>query len=222
MKIKRVNILTPTQLNSLLKENNFWTNGKNFRATCLHTTCAESTREYENLWGIYVTKPDYAWMAVWMAITSRKNLKKRHLRYIRPNTNKGDYIGNLEIYSKKESISNYLCEEAFIYLFNPIKYQGIKKIDCSKISSKKFISYIKNVGFENGFFDKEGKIYNTYKFSSPQKIIMILDEWQIALINFKRITPDIEVHLGKNVIIELSKRIKRIKDKVGDNYIINK
>ncbi|MBI2637652.1 MAG: hypothetical protein HYW88_02010, partial [Candidatus Sungbacteria bacterium] len=68
-------------LNELLHHNNYFANGKNFPVTHLYETSANSRWPYENIWGIYLTKPHYAWMALWMSITSRTRLKKRQVKY---------------------------------------------------------------------------------------------------------------------------------------------
>ncbi len=217
--MKTIEISSVAELNSFLKENRFWGNGKNFRIDTLHATCASSPRDYENLYGIYLTKPDHAWMGLWMGVTSRKNLKKRNLRYRRPDTKNGDHIGRLEIYSEKDDLKEYLCNTAFLYFFDPKKYADAETIDCSNLPPKEKIPFLKERGLKDASIEKNGIPNDTYLYPSDKKAIVTIDAWQIALVNFGTITPDIGIELGKNVIDALRARVTPTHIEVDDNYI---
>lgn len=221
MKTKQIEIKTLNELNSFLEKTYFWANGKNIKIDHLHTTCAESPRKYENLCAIYLTKPNYAWMGVWMAVTSRNKLRKRNLRYIKPDSLQEDHIGSLEIFSEKEDLEDCFCEQAFLYFFDPEKYKEIRVIDCSNVPLIDKIAYLKSKGFEDASFERKGELYPTYKFPSNEKVIVLVDEWQVALVNIERIVPDIEVYLGRGIIRELQGRVIKASSAVDDNYIVS-
>ena len=77
-------------LQELLKNNCYWANGKSFPVNHLHATGAQSRWEYENVYGIYLTQPHFAWMAMWMGSTNRETVQKRNLTYIIPKTENND------------------------------------------------------------------------------------------------------------------------------------
>lgn len=178
------------ELNSILEGIEYWANGKNFKVDHLHDTKASSRWELENIFGIYLTKPEYAWMALWMAVTSRKNLKKRHLRYFVPKTSQGDFIGKIEIFSEGDNVADFFCEKAYLYLFDKKKYEDIPTKNYSQNNKK-------------------------------EKCIVSIDDWQICLVNFNEVKPNLEIEIGPEIIKELMKRVSITKNEIGRNYLIN-
>ena len=208
--------------NTLLKTNGFWANGKNFQVDILYATSASSRWPYENIWGIYLAKPHFAWMALWMAVTSRTRLKKRQIRYFFPDMANGDYIGQVGIFNPELlELKDIVCEKAYLYLFDQKYFPNLRKIDISgkEDENKKAEALIK-YGFEQKTVFRRGKNYNNaYVFSTSDPVIVDIDDWQIALVNIEEITPNIEITITNKLITELSGRIQWLNEEVGENYI---
>ena len=208
-------------LNTLLKTNTFPANGKNFQVDRLYATSAVSRWLYENIWGIYLAKPQFAWMALWMAVTSRARLKKRQIKYFFPDTANGDYIGRVEIFNPDNlELKDIVCEKAYLYLFEPKNFQNLRKIDVSlEKNGNKKAKILLGYGFKQKTVFKRGKNYNAYVYSANEKILVDIDDWQVAIVNIEEIEPSIEFTLSSNLIKELAGRIQWLKEEVGENYI---
>ncbi len=213
-------IASLVELNRELGRNKMWANGKNIRVDHLHTTCAESPRDYENIAGVYVTRPEYAWMGAWMAVTSRSNLQKRHLRYCPPLTDYGDHLGKVQIYSPQEEIDSLFCTEAYLYLFDPQRLWTDNKIDCSGLSAKYKTDFLQGRGFDPGIFERRGKQQPTFILPTGEQAVVTIDEWQVALVNFGRIIPDVELIIKAEAIAEMKARVERVGEPIGDKYLL--
>lgn len=55
---------TIEDLSKILERNNLYANGKNIPIEFLYETVARSRWDRENIWGIYLTQPSYAWMGL--------------------------------------------------------------------------------------------------------------------------------------------------------------
>ncbi|MBI5732883.1 hypothetical protein HY967_02920 [Candidatus Jorgensenbacteria bacterium] len=208
-------------LNEVLKRNLCFANGKNFKIEHLYATSANSRWPHENLWGIYLAKPWYTWMAVWMAITSRSLLKKRQIQYVSPKIAEGDHIGHITLYNPENlSIKEMLCNEAYLYLFE-IDWENIEILNISHAITAEIKQRVllKN-GFEEKTIFKRKKEYHALVALTKEKLVVNVDEWQIALINIETIVPTTEVILGKEVIEALASRITWSKEEIGENYIV--
>ena len=209
-------------LNKLLKHNYFFANGKNFPITHLYETSANSRWPYENLWGIYLTKPHFAWMALWMAVTSRASLKKRHVKYFSPARVLGDHIGGISIFNPDAlELKDILCEKAYLYFFDPLFLQNLPCINLSEVKSaaEKIAELTKN-SFDQRTFAKREKNYTAYVNSSNENLVVDIDDWQVAVINVEKLVPVIEIMLTGKIIGELGNKIEWLKKEVEENYIV--
>ena len=207
--------------NTLLQENSYLANGKNFRVNHLYATSAKSRWPHENIWAIYLAKPQFAWMALWMAMTSRNQLKKRQIRYIRPEAAAGDYIGRIEIFNPQNiNPTDLLCQEAYLYLFDPEILRGFARLDISNIGggTNKQESLL-NSGFKCRAIRQRGKHYDAFVYSQSDNLIVDIDEWQAAIVSVEKIVPNIEVILTRTLIEQLATRIQWLEEEVGEDYI---
>lgn len=209
-----------TELNRELGRNTMWANGKNIRVDHLHTTCAESPRDFENIAGVYVTRSEYAWMGAWMAVTSRANLQKRHLRYCPPQAGSGDNLGKVQIYAPDEQIDSLFCSEAYLYLFDQQRLWTDNKIDCSSLSAEHKTDFLQGRGFARGFFERKGKQQPTFTLPTGEQAVVTIDEWQVALVNFGRIIPDVELIIKAEAIAEMKARVELVAEPIGDGYLV--
>jgi hypothetical protein len=216
--MQRLFVSTISELNSILKKNTLWANGKNIKIDHLHRTIALSRWKYENIYGIYVTKPDYAWMAVWMAITDRNKLKKRQLCYHYPSLKDNDYIGSIEIQSEKD-VRDLVRHEAYVYLFSPYAHKDVRSINCSPIKQAEKIGHLKAHGFlEQSIIHKD--ISKTTYVRDNEPAVIYVDDWQIALTGIEHIIPTTELIIPEKVIEELAKRIVITSREIGEEYIV--
>ncbi len=210
--MESIKVSTTSELNKFFNNNRFYVNGKNIKVDHLHETTANSRWEYENLWGIYLTNTDHAWMGLWMAATSRGKVRKRQIRYISPKED--DFIGRIEIYNPDHlKLEDALCDEAYLYLFDLSKYEGIETLDLARN-----FNLLKD-SFRKDEIEKRGVIQNYFLPNFEHRAVVIVDDWQIALINFKKIVPDIELILTKDLIKELSQKVTFTDIEIGQNYI---
>jgi len=191
-------------LNEFLKKNSYWANGKSFPLDHLHATGAQSRWEYENAYGIYVTKPHFAWMAMWMGSTNREMVQKRNLTYIKPKTESGDWIGAVKMYLPGLDLTNiYSKSGCFLYLFNPENYQEVQTINLQTLSAQEKVSYLLNNNFSRKEITRKGRVQSNLVCESLEKKIIEIDSWQIALVNISLIKPEIEVHINNEVLKDL-------------------
>ncbi len=198
-------------INHILSQNSYHANGKNFKIDYLYQTVANSRWNYENIFGIYLAKPEYAWMAFWMAITSREMVRKRQIQYISPRGK--DSVGNIVIYNPENlSLDDMLCEKAYLYLFDiDTNIEVLDLTTCNSVLQAMFVwSKI-----ERGDVIKTG-----YKPLFRNKTLVDIDRWQVALVNYEKYTPIKEIILSKKLIKELKHRIIFTQKEIGKNYII--
>jgi hypothetical protein len=208
------------ECNGLLKKNSMFANGKNIRVTSLYETSAKSRWDYENLWGIYLAKPEFAWMALWIAITSRTSLRKRQIKYIPPQTEKGDYIGKISIYNPENiELEKIFSREAYIYLFNNKQFLNFSLFDISDANKEEKGPEIFRNGFVRDTVIRRGREYKTIVKHQAVPTLVDIDEWQVAVIGIPEIVPDIEVVITAELIKELESRITWSPAEVGEEYI---
>lgn len=209
--MKNITITNLSDLNNLFSKNVYYANGKNFRIDYLYPTCANSRWNYENIYGIYLAKPQYTWMAFWMAITSRQKIRKRQIKYVHPKEN--DSIGSITINNPDDILlEEILCNEAYLYLFDINKDMGVLNLDQNDLILKTKFQWSKITMGEN--------IKAGYKPLFKEPTLVDVDCWQIALTNYDKCIPIKEIILNKQLIEELKDRITFVKEEVGENYII--
>jgi hypothetical protein len=219
--MKRVILDSLPLCNEFLKANKCFANGKNFPVTHLYATAAQSRWCYENLWGIYLTKPQYTWMALWMAATSRSHLKKRQIQYHRPQREVGDYVGHITIYSPDVNPVDFLCDQAYVYLFDLQAFENLSLLDISSIrQSSNPEHFLNSHGFARRIVERRSRIYDAWLHNSQEPLLVDVDEWQVACINREQIAPSTEIVLTKNLISQLESRVKLFSGEVGENYIV--
>ncbi|OGZ65760.1 MAG: hypothetical protein A2822_04435 [Candidatus Staskawiczbacteria bacterium RIFCSPHIGHO2_01_FULL_41_41] len=208
-------------LNGFLKNNRYWANGKSFPVDHLHATGAQSRWEYENVYGIYLTQPHFAWMAMWMGSTDRERVQKRNLTYVRPEN--GDWIGAIRIYSLDSGVKElYSKNGCFLYLFDPENYKEAQTIDLQKLSAQEKISYLLNNNFSRKEITRKGKSQSNIVSESLERTIIEIDSWQMTLVNVDVIRPDIEVHVESEVLKNLyGQRVLPANEISTENYIID-
>lgn len=206
--------------NAELETNVLFANGKNFQTGHLYETAAKSRWPYENIWGIYLAKPRFAWMALWMAVTSREKIKKRQLKYFSPDFSAGDFLGRMGVFNPEGlPLEDTLSQEAYLYFFD-LDFADFEGLDIrTKASAEEKKSALLDAGFEKRIVQKRGKDYSAYV--SENKLIVDIDEWQVAVVGAKKLVPKIEIIIERGAILELAKRICSLDEEVGENYIVN-
>lgn len=206
---------------SLLRHNRYHANGKNIQVSHLYATAANSPPvAYEGLWGIYLTKPNFAWMAVWMAVLSRAKVKKRQIRYLRPNVSEGDLTGRAEIYNPQQlSREEIVCQEAWLHLFD-LNTANLPLLSLNSIAeAENKIKCLKTLGFALREVHKRDKTYHTYCAPDNLSRLIDLDEWQVALVNVETTAPCAIAHLIGSFIRELHQRIAFTNHPINGNYL---
>lgn len=212
-------IHTPDDLNALLAKRRYCANGKNLPVGHLYETVAASRWPHENLLGIYLTNPDHAWMAVWMAITRRDRLRKRQLRYLRPAVDAGDSLGRIEIYDPARAVvSDVFCDRAFLYLFDQDRFAGASVVDISGENDK--VAALERRGFRRQIVERRGWAREGYVPDSAARQVVIVDAWQIAVVNAETMAPDVQVTLAGDLIRQLSPRVTFCSDEIGEAYLV--
>lgn len=220
--MERVSVNTLPSLNLLLADNRFLANGKNFPIDRLYATSASSRWSYENLWGIYLAKPEFAWMAVWMAATSRSRIQKRQIRYVCPSTEQGDHVGRIEVYSPLPFAPRYfLLDRAYLYLLDPADLSDLSYLTIAEKEGPAKIAALERQGFRWESVRRRGKQYRALVAASIGPAVIDIDRWQVAIVRKATIVPAIEVSIGSAVISELAVRISRSSQEVGENYIVD-
>jgi hypothetical protein len=200
-------------LETLLSKNCLYANGKNMQIDHLHATGAVSRFDRENMYGIYVARPEYAWMAVWMGVVDRKKSKKRDITYCRPRS--PDVIGSIRLYAEHDISRDHLCEESFVYLLDVRAYPAMD------IRSEDNHPRITDAGFQNRLWRHHGTEQENYVHVSDLPMIVHVDFWQSVLVNVPRIIPTQELHLGKGLIDELFRtRVTAAPGISGEEYVL--
>lgn len=222
--MKKYTIQTIIELNDFLKKNKLWANGKNFSLDQIYATGSNSRWAYENIFGIYFAKPDYAWMALWMAIIDHDKIKKRNITYIHPEILSKDYIGKAMIYIPELNVEikyAFCANGAYLYLIDPAKFETYRKIDITNIRCHDKIDFLLKNGFSQKEIEKKGKLQINYFPDSIEKRIIEIDSWQLALVNIDQIIPDIELFIKQEAINELSDGYTMRSESISDErYII--
>jgi hypothetical protein len=205
-------------MDDLLKSNRFFANGKNISLDHLHATGAQSRWNYENIFGIYVANPAYAWMAAWMAVTDRSKVRKRDIIYHRPST--FDSIGSIEIYDPLGK-GDVLCDDgAYLYLIDPEQTARCTSMDISALPACARTPHLLKNGFVEKEIIKKGAPQMNYVATFPDAALIAVDCWQLALVNIPKIIPDAEYHITTDVIKALQTRIKLAPQESKEEYIL--
>lgn len=216
-------VRTESELNDFLGNNKYWANGKNFRVDHLHATGAISRWEYENIYGIYLTHPEYAWMAVWMAIVDRNKFRKRNITYFKP-SGSGDLIGSISIFlenGKTLPDPIYSDKGAFIYFEDPAKHDALDLIDISNVDKTSKLLELSKYGFVQKTINRRGSIQQNYFLPSGHQALVNIDDWQIALVGVNRLVPCLELQIPKPLLNEIiSKRVSQAPQLSSEDYIM--
>ncbi len=205
------------ELDSLLSLRKYCANGKNQLVGDLYDTVAESRWQAENLLAVYLTNPEHAWMAVWMAVTRRDRLKKRQLRYLRPRTGE-DGLGRLEIHHHgRPPVENLFCSEAHLYLFDQERFADAEVLDISREKDK--VSVLLQNGFKQETVVRRRWSRQGFVLDRPARRIVVVDEWQFAVVGYGSVAPDLHVTLGADLITSLSRRTEIHENEIGEDYI---
>ncbi|PJA45055.1 hypothetical protein CO174_05215 [Candidatus Uhrbacteria bacterium CG_4_9_14_3_um_filter_50_9] len=219
--MQHIQVESTRKLQVLLAKNTFFANGKNSPIDHLYATAATSRFEVENLFGIYLTKPDFAWMAIWMAVTDRTKLRKRQLSYHVPKEE--DWIGALEIggLDSVNEIRPLLGTSAHVYLFNPSELPTPATDLTSFVSEQAAIAHLVQHGYTWKQIRRRGE--ERRALMPPEdgsRSLINIDAWQVALVGQERLVPTIDLVLTKSLIDELSSRVQIKKTVPGRNYLV--
>jgi len=222
-------LATVHDLNCALRDNSYWARGTNYPVEHLPATGATSRWEHENIYGIYMTVPNQSWMALWMGATKRRQVRKRHLWYVRPDTKANDYIGKIRIYEPNEiPDENIFCKEhgAYLYLVNPERFKDCEKLDLKGTDNSEKIKRLSSHGFlAKKVWCTDSVLKTNYyhkNHGKPGSCVVEADDWQIALVNVPRVMPDVELFITPDVVNELAKtRTSRSAEEPGEKYILN-
>lgn len=197
-------IETISCLDALLCDNRFFANGKNRPLDHLYATGASSRWSYENIYGIYLTNPDHAWMALWMAVTDRTRAKKRNLTYIRPDPARGDHIGKLAVYDPSSVSLDVFCDSgAYLYLVDPARFSAARHIDMRSVPTAEKEARIQDEGFVLCDWERRGEARRNYFPTTEEPMQIDVDSWQVALVNVGMIVPDIRVFIAPALVEKL-------------------
>ncbi len=224
LRIWKMNHISPasvSELNELLRNNLYWANGKNIKLDHLHATGAKSRWEYENIWGIYLTNPESAWMGLWMSVTDRTKIPKRNISYVCPQNDLDDFIGQVRIFIPEgDDIRTAFCEsESYLYLVDPHHYDHYPTIDLMEIPLERKVDSLVEQGFYQKEVERKGEKQTNLFYSGGSTIVKV-DSWQIALVNIPRMIPDIEVSISSEIIWELYlTRVSRASGESLEEYV---
>lgn len=209
-------------LNVLLANNCIPANGKNMAVDQLYPTAASSRWPHENIWGVYLAKPTHAWMAVWMAVTSRQCLRKRQLGYIRPEPKRGDHVGRVVVYNPQhEMIPDLLAGEPHLYLFDPEPLSHLPRAQLVWPDPQLRGSTLQLLGFRWQEIHRRGRTYRALVHPHIRPMVVDLDEWQIAVAGEMVLIPTVDIVLSPKLVLELSQRIISSDREIGADYILN-
>lgn len=203
------------ELNILLAKNRLLANGKPFRVDHLYQTRAQSRWSHENLQGIYLTNPDYAWMAAWLAMVSRR-VPKRSITYHQPDR-VTDFIGRVSVYHPGLGQDKVLAETGYLYLFDLIDTEEV--IDVRQIAPDAKIFHLLAAGFKPRNQSRNGVESVYYLPPDNKKTMVLIDQWQVAVMNTGDIYPTSEIVLDRSLIGQLSDRVGQARGLSDQEYI---
>ncbi len=208
------------ECNAFLRQNCFLVNGKNHPVTHLYATSEQSRWGYENLWGVYFTKSNYAWMALWMAVMSRAVLRKRQILYYTPDHAAGDSIGRIAVSTPSQALAeSALGEQAYLYCFDPRRFLGMPMYRVSHEPKDAKVAALGRLGFQQRTVHARGKVYDALIGGTGPALVDI-DAWQVALVGREEVYPDVEVTIQPLLIQALRQRVQWRSDEVGEEYIV--
>ncbi len=216
--MKNLTITSESELQELLRMNSAYANGKNVRVSHLYATAAQSRFAFENIFGIYLTRPMAAWMAVWIAITDREKLRKRHLRYHAPRGT--DAIGSIAIGgSGFDDAKMCFRSEAFLYLFERTSLPSNRK-DLSKRGEEGLMEDLFSRGYAWKAIERRGCTRRA--FLPPEQeppSLLELDEWQAVAVGVPTLVPNTEVLLTGALLDALTQRVTFEENIPGRDYL---
>ncbi|HLD21204.1 MAG TPA: hypothetical protein VJB64_03865 [Patescibacteria group bacterium] len=207
-------------LQNLLARNHAYANGKNTPVAHLYATAATSRFDIENIFGIYLTRPTYAWMALWMAVTNRAVLRKRHLTYYTPQ--EGDSIGSIGVGGTDLSLEQLLCDQAFLYLFEPDALPKTETDFFPDTSAEEAQKELLARGYSWNQIERRDQTRRTLMPPQDQQPSTIgLDAWQVVCVGVPQLVPSMSVVLRGNLIDSLRGRIKVQSSLPDRGYLIS-
>jgi hypothetical protein len=214
-----LDIATLKDLNSLLRWNRLYANGKNVCLDHLYATAAQSRFAVENLLGIYLANPEHTWMAVWMAVANRAALNKRQLEYYAPDAANGDYLGHLGIHlSDGGGADDALVNEAYVHLF---RLDDLPELRLDNWPSKQHqLAVLEAAGFTLRDVELRGRMRRAMVPNASETPLLVrVDAWQVAVVHVPSLVPNVTVHLLPSVVRELRERITLIPQPPSEDYI---
>lgn len=215
--MRRIRITSEGELRDVLRRNAAYANGKNGRVDHLYATAAVSRFEEENVFGVYLTVPAFAWMAVWIAATDRAKLRKRQLAYHAPRGD--DTIGSISIGGLEPAVSSrsLLCNRAFVYLFDAA---SLPPEDRSGPSDQAPVERLMGRGY--AWKDLLRRNETRRALTPPPgetPAIVPIDAWQSVVVGVDRIVPSVEIELTTDLIDALAPRVRFQPTLPGRDYL---
>ena len=180
-------------------------------------------------------QPQFAWMALWMAIIARTAVKKRQIQYLRPDTEKGDQIGRIRVFNPGHlPLDQVMRPEAYVYLFEPEPISSYLRLQLSNQSEVENLRLLEEFGFQRERVSARGEIRPALVWSlgecavagadaweiSDECLVVGVDEWQIAVVNVPQLVPSVEAVVSGRLIRELSARVEWLDGEVGEQYLV--
>ncbi len=196
-------------------------NGKNAAVSWLYATAAQSRFPEENVFGIYLSRPGFAWMALWMAVTDRSKLRKRHLGYVRPRGS--DHVGRVTIGGANQSIEHprgLLVSDARLYLFRRIQLPEPSHEIPDHLDSAARAEWLTDRGFAWQDIERRGQMRRALvaPTTMPPSVIAI-DAWQTAVIGVPTLVPFLEATIADSLLDQLATRIDFSPNAPGRDYL---
>lgn len=206
-------------LQDLLTSNRAYANGKNSPVTHLYATVATSRFDIENIFGIYLTRPAFAWMALWMAVTDRTVLRKRQLAYRSPQG--GDSIGSIVIGGTHVSQGQLLRSQAFLYLFEPDVLPTAEVDFFPGTNDEQVRTELLARGYTWKQIERRGESRRALVFPQEQRPSTIgLDAWQVVCVGVDQLVPTTQVTLTSPLIAALYDRVQTQRHLPDREYLI--
>lgn len=190
-------------LDSLLPRNRCYVAGCNFHKEDLRASFVAARPTHENLYGIYLSKPEGAWSAIWRAVLVPEALGERRIEYFPPDAKQGDLVGRIGIRSPiEEKIS--LASPAYLYFydFDPKGVDGLTMVDLSQWCPNGKHKSLEGLGFVRR--ERDGRIVLTVDYDHP--MLVKVDEWQYVAVNLD-LRPTVLAELTTSFVEELSRRV---------------
>ena len=221
--MRQVQLATMEDLNRWLAATTCYANGKNIPVDHLYPTVAQSRFDYENVLGVYLTKPRFSWMALWMALLNRKALRKRQIEYYPPDLATGDAIGSIGVHLPDPTAvidEQLFVERAYVHLFSLIRLDIDHLVDLVGVPTHQKVAVLQERGFHWGTHRRRGYEHRALLAPLPQPILIDVDEWQVVLCQLPRVLVDVQLVIEPALVKALAARVKRISHAPSEAYIV--